>query len=171
MTTQKYLVSGIVIALVIGVVGVFTGSGAIGPQGQKGEDGQTLGVAAGPDRFNPCESRDGVESCTTRVGFYTASTTVCSLKVNKNSLLQYVTISQLTGTTTALTYTTATSTTGNTASTTALKATAVATSTYMGASKDLLLAGTYVNVSFAGVAAVSLGSGVSGYCQFETTSL
>lgn len=38
-----------------------------------------LGTAAGPDRFSPCESRDGVEQCFTRTSLTTASTTSCAL--------------------------------------------------------------------------------------------
>lgn len=39
-----------------------------------------LGVSAGPDRFNPCESTNGITSCFTSQGFISATTTVCAIQ-------------------------------------------------------------------------------------------
>jgi hypothetical protein len=39
-----------------------------------------VGASPGSDRFSPCESRDGVVSCTTRRALTQATSTVCAIK-------------------------------------------------------------------------------------------
>ena len=83
--TQKVW-AGIGLAVVLSVVGLFTGSGATGQAGRDGRDGtngvdgQSLGAVTGPDSTFPCESHNGVTTCFERKNLAQATTTVCAIK-------------------------------------------------------------------------------------------
>src|SRR3990167_443142 len=99
-----------------------------------------LGASAGPDRFSPCESRDGIQQCFTRFALTTATTTACAIKSpTATSTLVRATLKVTTATSTATTWTVAKA------------ATAFATTTVLRG--DL-----------------SLGSGVLGTMSFVATS-
>ena len=76
-TTRTILVAGLVALLVAGGLALF----AKGPTERVIERViERLGVSPGPDRFNSCESRDGVKQCFTRVALNAASTTACAIR-------------------------------------------------------------------------------------------
>lgn len=41
---------------------------------------KTFGASPGPDRFSPCESRNGIEQCFNRFVLQTATTTICAIQ-------------------------------------------------------------------------------------------
>ena len=63
---------------------------------------EMVGASPGPDRFNQCESRDGITQCFTRKALNTATTTACSIKSpTATSTLVLSSIKFTTGSTTA----------------------------------------------------------------------
>ena len=169
MNTQKLLIGGIVVAIVLSLIGVFKATTIINnPPFQ-------AGATAGPDRYNPCESRDGLQDCTKKVGFISASTTACSIATTATSSLKTFSYSIYTGTSTALTLRLATSTSPSATTTNiasfALSASETDSFIYRGKTGDVLIPGQYVVASFEGTSGVSSGSGLVGACQIDTMTL
>ena len=73
MNTKKILIGvGIVVVLALGMT--FPRTNPVVQQIT-----QQLGANAGPDRFNPCESANGITTCFNKVSLIQASTTICSI--------------------------------------------------------------------------------------------
>lgn len=130
------------------------------------------GSVTGPDSYFPVEKHNGVGYGFYAQSFQTASTSICSQRVFATSTIDFVQFQNFLGTSTALTYRVSTST-GPTATTTSLFTQAQPTGridsyVYRGKAGDIVGPGTFINVSIEGIAAVSLGSGLTGTCQIST---
>ncbi len=70
-----------VTALIVFIVGVVAGAMLFGKDTVKEQVVERIvGSSVGPDRFNPCESTDGVLSCFKKVALNQATTTICAIK-------------------------------------------------------------------------------------------
>lgn len=102
MNTSKLAIAGLV---VLGIVLIGSSFRAININVQmpKQNPDLTVGAASGPDRFNPCESTDGILSCFAKQSAMTqASTTVCSIKSpNATSTARLITVKETISSTTA----------------------------------------------------------------------
>ena len=86
----------------------------------------SLGAVSGPDRFNPCESRDGILECFTTRALTTSTTTICAIQSPvATSTLQSAGLNLTLSSTTASLITVAKATTAF-ATTTALATTSIA---------------------------------------------
>lgn len=54
--------------------------GELEDESRPGRDELVFAASAGPDRFSPCESRDGVQQCFERQTIKQATTTVCAIQ-------------------------------------------------------------------------------------------
>src|SRR3990167_8489808 len=116
---EGVLYGAIALALVVGVIGLSKPEAVIdatkvdvGAIARSVYDAvvanMPLGASAGPDRFSPCESRDGVQQCFTRQALSTATTTACAIKSpTATSTLVRATLKVTTATSTATTWTVA----------------------------------------------------------------
>lgn len=74
---KKIVTIGIVVAIALGIVGIFTGGQTIQRVVNK-----SVGSVAGPDLYNPYfrfGNGDGIREWKTAIGLSTATTTVCSI--------------------------------------------------------------------------------------------
>jgi len=73
MNIQKLLVVGVLVAVGIGLAGLFKSPGI-----------QTIvkdvGSVTGPDSYFQCETHNGIQSCFNRVSLTQATTTICAIK-------------------------------------------------------------------------------------------
>ena len=81
MTNLEKVIGGIaVIACILSVVVFFRVPGIPGASTVN-----QFGATTGPERFNDCESTNGIETCFGRTGLKTATTTVCAIQSPTNA--------------------------------------------------------------------------------------
>lgn len=101
---------------------------------------QPFGASPGPDRFNACESRDGIQQCFKRIALGTATTTPCNIQSpNATSTLTGTALKVTTASSTATTWAVAKAARPNATTTplrgdTALASGVLGTITYVGTS-------------------------------------
>lgn len=77
MNLKDFLLGGAVVIALIALVFVFNVQTQTTTVSQ---NEPTYGASPGPERFNKCESRDGITQCFTRTTLRTATTTPCSIQ-------------------------------------------------------------------------------------------
>ena len=106
---------------------------------------QPFGASPGPDRFNVCESRDGIQQCFKRIALGTATTTPCNIQSpGATSTLTRTSLKVTTASSTATTWAVAKAASPN-ATTTPLRADTALASGVLGTI-------TYVGTSTTGIA-------------------